>query len=45
MKEQKVEFGNVKTKSVVITIKDFYPGSKYQDTTISEVKFVIKKND
>lgn len=44
MKEQKVDVGNVKTKSVMITIKDIYPGqTDSKDTLISEVKFVVQK--
>lgn len=44
MKEQKVDVGNVKTKSVMITIKDIYPGqTDAKDTLISEVKFVVQE--
>ncbi len=43
MKEQKLDLSNVKTKSVMITIMDFYPGeADAEDTLISEVKFIIK---
>lgn len=42
MKEQKVEFNNVRTKSVMITVNDIHAGlSDSQDTLISEVKFIV----
>ena len=45
MKEQKIDVGSVKTKSVMITIKDIYAGqSDSIDTLISEVKFVVQEN-
>jgi hypothetical protein len=43
MKQQKINTGNVKTKSVMITIKDIFPGqADSEDTLISEVKFEIE---
>lgn len=45
MKEQKIDVGNVKTKYVMITIKDTYAGQADSiDTLISEVKFVVLEN-
>ncbi len=43
MKEQKIDIDNVKTKSVMITIKDIYAGqADSEDTLISEVSFVVE---
>jgi hypothetical protein len=44
MKEQKFDVGNVKTESVMITIRDIYPGqTDSKDTLISEVRFVVEE--
>ena len=44
MKEQKIDIDDIKTKSVIITIKDVYRGdADAKDTLISEVKFVVEK--
>jgi hypothetical protein len=44
MKEQKIELNNVKTESVMITIRDIYPGqADSKDTLISEVRFVVEE--
>ncbi|MGI8669259.1 MAG: discoidin domain-containing protein [Aridibacter sp.] len=43
MTGQKLNVGGVKTKSVMIAIKDIYKGKKdKEDTLISEVKFVVE---
>ena len=43
MEEQKLEVGNVKTKSVMISIKSVYPGkTDSRDTLISEVSFIVE---
>lgn len=43
LKKQKLDLGNVKTKSVMLTIKDVHAGRRdSKDTLISEVQFVVK---
>jgi len=43
MEEQKLDVGNVKTKSVMISIKSVYTGkTDSRDTLISEVSFVVE---
>ncbi len=43
MKEQTLEAGGIKTKSVFIVVKDIFPGeSDSKDTLISEVSFIVE---
>lgn len=43
MVEQKVDLGGVRTRSVMFTIRDIYPGqADTEDTLISEVSFVVE---